>query len=147
MNFTTELTKGNIVVGFGDRKFYHVVNLRRAISYPIAIPRKEARWQGALNVAQKKVKPSWTPTASMRRDNPKLPAFVPGRRPRNPMGAHALSLGSRLTSSTAQTPHGQSARTYLVAASACESRQLKHEDIYISCRLKGRQCFKSDSLR
>lgn len=77
----------------------------------------------------------------MRRDNPKLPAFVPGRHPSNPMDARALYLGSRLTGSTAQTPHGQSARTYLAAASACETRQLKHEDIHIRCRLKGTAVF------
>ena len=32
----------------------------------------------------------------MRRENPKLPAFVPGGHPRNPMGVRALYLGSTL---------------------------------------------------
>ncbi|MEM6499126.1 MAG: L,D-transpeptidase [Pseudomonadota bacterium] len=96
VKFPRKYAKGNIIVSFGDRRLYHVIAPGRAISYPIAIPRKEARWQGALNVTRKKVKPSWTPTASMRRDNPKLPAFVPGGHPRNPMGARALYLGSTL---------------------------------------------------
>ena len=96
VDFPRKYKKGNIIVSFGDRRLYHVIASGRAISYPIAIPRKEARWQGILNVTRKKVKPSWTPTASMRRDNPKLPAFVPGGHPRNPMGARALYLGSTL---------------------------------------------------
>ena len=96
VHFPRKYSKGNIVVSFGDRRLYHVIAPGRAISYPIAIPRKEARWQGVLNVSRKKVKPSWTPTASMRRDNPKLPKFVPGGHPRNPMGARALYLGSTL---------------------------------------------------
>lgn len=96
VHFPRKYAKGNIVVSFGDRRLYHVIAPGKAISYPIAIPRKEARWQGALNVTRKRVKPSWTPTASMRRDNPKLPAFVPGGHPRNPMGARALYLGSTL---------------------------------------------------
>ena len=32
----------------------------------------------------------------MRRENPKLPAFVPGGHPRNPLGNRALYLGSSL---------------------------------------------------
>jgi lipoprotein-anchoring transpeptidase ErfK/SrfK len=32
----------------------------------------------------------------MRRENPKLPGFVPGGHPRNPLGVRALYLGSSL---------------------------------------------------
>ncbi len=32
----------------------------------------------------------------MRKENPKLPAFVPGGHPRNPLGVRALYLGSTL---------------------------------------------------
>ena len=32
----------------------------------------------------------------MRRENPELPAFVPGGHPRNPLGIRALYLGSTL---------------------------------------------------
>ena len=46
VHFPRKYAKGNIVVSFGDRRLYHVISRGRAISYPIAIPRKEARWQG-----------------------------------------------------------------------------------------------------
>jgi lipoprotein-anchoring transpeptidase ErfK/SrfK len=49
-----------------------------------------------MNVSAKRVNPDWTPTAEMRRDNPKLPAYVRGGDPRNPLGVRALYLGSSL---------------------------------------------------
>lgn len=96
VHFPEKYKPGNIVVSFGDRRLYHVIKLGRAISYPIAIPRAQSRWQGVQRVTRKRVNPSWTPTAQMRRENPKLPAFVPGGHPKNPMGVRALYLGSTL---------------------------------------------------
>ena len=85
---------GQIIVSFGDRRLYHVIARGRAISYPIAIPREESRWEGVTNVSMKRVNPSWTPTPTMRRENPTLPTYVPGGHPRNPLGVRALYLGS-----------------------------------------------------
>ncbi len=87
---------GQIIVSFADRKLYYVHRSGEAIAYPIAIPRPEDRWQGVLKVSNKKVNPPWTPTPSMRRENPSLPAHVPGGHPQNPLGSHALYLGSSL---------------------------------------------------
>ncbi len=87
---------GQIIVSFGDRRLYFVQSKGRAISYPIAIPKPSARWAGVERVSAKRVNPSWTPTAQMRRENPKLPATVPGGHPRNPMGVRALYLGNTL---------------------------------------------------
>lgn len=87
---------GQIIVSFGDRRLYHIVKKGRAISYPIAVPRAQSRWQGVERVSYKKVNPTWTPTPEMRRDNPKLPRVVPGGHPRNPLGNRAIYLGSTL---------------------------------------------------
>ena len=89
-----QMQPGQIIVSFGDRRLYHVVGRGRAISYPIAIPREESRWEGTTSVSMKKVNPSWTPTPTMRRENPTLPTYVPGGHPRNPLGVRALYLGS-----------------------------------------------------
>ena len=96
VRFPTQHKPGDIIVSFADRRLYHVTKRGRAMSYPIAVPRAESRWNGVERVTRKAVNPSWTPTASMRRENPKLPAFVPGGHPRNPMGVRALYLGSTL---------------------------------------------------
>lgn len=96
VGFSKQYSPGQIIVSFGDRRLYYVQSKGQAISYPIAIPKGEARWSGVSRVSAKKVNPSWTPTAEMRRENPKLPAFVPGGHPRNPLGVRALYLGSSL---------------------------------------------------
>lgn len=94
VNFTPSMKPGQIVVSFGDRRLYYVVRRGQAIAYPIAIPRDQSRWQGVTSVSMKRVNPPWTPTPSMRRENPRLPAFVPGGHPMNPMGNRALYLGA-----------------------------------------------------
>ena len=94
--FPKKYSGGQLIVSFGDRRLYHVTKRGRAVSYPIAVPRARSRWQGVERVSQKRVNPSWTPTPSMRRENPRLPAYVPGGHPRNPLGVRALYLGSTL---------------------------------------------------
>lgn len=87
---------GQIFVSFKDRQLYYVYARGRAIAYPIAAPRRGDAWQGVMRITKKRVNPKWTPTASMRRDNPRLPAHVPGGHPQNPLGSRALYLGSSL---------------------------------------------------
>jgi len=96
VRFSTAYAPGQIIVSFSDRRLYYIHSRGQAISYPIAAPRPQSRWTGTMNVSTKRVNPSWTPTASMRLENPNLPAFVPGGHPRNPLGNRALYLGSSL---------------------------------------------------
>lgn len=96
ISFNVPVDPGTIIVSFADRKLYYVLGQGRAISYPVGAPKEEARWQGTLTVTAKKVDPPWTPTADMRRENPYLPAFVPGGHPRNPLGPRAMYLGNSL---------------------------------------------------
>ncbi|MEL7542328.1 MAG: L,D-transpeptidase [Pseudomonadota bacterium] len=94
--FSKRYRPGQIIVSFSDRRLYHIVGRGRAVSYPISVPRSQSRWSGTLYVSRKAVNPTWTPTPRMRRENPRLPAFVPGGHPRNPMGVRALYLGSTM---------------------------------------------------
>ncbi len=87
---------GDIIVSFGDRRLYYIDSKSTAISYAIAIPKAEARWSGVSYVSQKRENPVWTPTEDMRRENPKLPAYVAGGDPRNPLGTRALYLGDSM---------------------------------------------------
>jgi lipoprotein-anchoring transpeptidase ErfK/SrfK len=96
VHFSPRYEPGQIVISFGDRRLYYVMQKNSAISYPIAIPKGDARWAGVLTVSDKRVNPSWTPTADMRAENPKLPAYVPGGHPRNPLGVRALYLGNSM---------------------------------------------------
>ena len=96
VNFNPQFPAGQIVVSFGDRRLYFVTRPGEAISYPIAIPREEDRWEGVTAVSDKRVNPSWTPTPTMVAENPKLPRWVPGGHPMNPLGVRALYLGSSM---------------------------------------------------
>jgi lipoprotein-anchoring transpeptidase ErfK/SrfK len=85
---------GDIIVSFGDRKLYFITGPGIAESFPIAIPREKSRWEGITSVSMKRENPSWTPTSTMLVENPKLPRWVPGGHPMNPLGNRALYLGS-----------------------------------------------------
>jgi lipoprotein-anchoring transpeptidase ErfK/SrfK len=94
VRFNPQFKKGEIIVSFGDRRLYFITAPGQAISYPIATPRDESRWQGATTITSKRVNPSWTPTPTMMAENPRLPRWVPGGHPMNPLGVRALYLGS-----------------------------------------------------
>jgi len=96
VEFSPKYPPGQIIVSFGDRRLYLINRKGQAISYPIAVPREKSRWQGVTVVSDKRINPSWTPTPEMRRENPRLPAHMPGGHPLNPLGVRALYLGSSL---------------------------------------------------
>ena len=94
VRFSPKFAKGQIIVSFGDRRLFYITRPGEAISYPIAIPREQSRWQGVTSVSEKRINPSWTPTPTMIAENPRLPRWVPGGHPMNPLGVRALYLGS-----------------------------------------------------
>jgi lipoprotein-anchoring transpeptidase ErfK/SrfK len=94
VSFNSKARVGELIVSFGDRRVYLITAPGQALSYPIAIPREKSKWEGVTSVSQKRVNPSWTPTPEMIVENPRLPPWVPGGHPMNPLGTHALYLGS-----------------------------------------------------
>ena len=92
--FSPQFGPGEVIVSFGDRRLYFIDRPGVAISYPIAIPRDQDRWEGVTTISDKKVNPTWRPTADMLAENPHLPPFVPGGHPQNPLGVRALYLGT-----------------------------------------------------
>ncbi len=96
VRFNPQYSKGQVIVSFGDRRLYFITQPGEAISYPIAVPREQSRWEGVLSVTQKRENPSWTPTPTMLAENPRLPRWVPGGHPMNPLGVRALYLGASM---------------------------------------------------
>ena len=96
MDFPRRYRRGSIVVSFADRRLYFVSRRGEAVSYPIAVPKPEARWSGVERVTKKRKNPRWTPTKEMRAENPDLPDYVEGGDPKNPLGVRAIYLGSTL---------------------------------------------------
>lgn len=96
VQFNSAIAPGQIIVSFADRRLYHITEKGRAMSYPIAVPREQSRWEGKSVVSMKRENPPWTPTPAMKRENPKLPSWVPGGHPMNPLGVRALYLGTTM---------------------------------------------------
>lgn len=82
---------GTLVVDAANRFLYFITAPGRAIRFGIAVGRDGAAWRGRAIVGRKAKWPTWTPTANMRKRNPKLPRQVKGG-PENPLGARALYL-------------------------------------------------------
>jgi lipoprotein-anchoring transpeptidase ErfK/SrfK len=122
--FSSKYTPGQIIVSFGDRRLYWVHRKGEAISYPIAVPREQSRWAGVTSVSHKAVNPSWTPTPTMLRENPKLPRWVPGGHPMNPMGVRALYLGA-----SAYRIHGTDAPWTIGTAASKGCIRMYNEDV------------------
>jgi lipoprotein-anchoring transpeptidase ErfK/SrfK len=94
VDFNQKYSADQVIVSFGDRRLYLITQKGKAISYPIAVPRDQSRWQGTTTVSEKKINPSWRPTPDMLKENPKLPTWVPGGHPMNPLGVRAMYLGA-----------------------------------------------------
>lgn len=96
VHFNSNAKPGDVIVSFGDKRLYYITKPGEALSYPVAIPREQDRWAGSTRVSTKREKPSWTPTEHMRAENPRLPSWVPGGHPMNPLGTYAMYLGDTL---------------------------------------------------
>jgi hypothetical protein len=98
VRFNPQFAPGEIIVSFGDRRLYFVDRPGVTISYPIAIPRDQDRWEGVTSVSDKKINPTWRPTTDILAENSHLPPFVPGWPPTEPARrARALSRKQRLS--------------------------------------------------
>jgi hypothetical protein len=60
---------------------------------------------------------AWIPSADSRRENPRLPSFVPGGAPENPMGVAAMTLSGGNTPFTGPISQPWTAASVLMAAS------------------------------
>jgi lipoprotein-anchoring transpeptidase ErfK/SrfK len=124
VGFNPQYSAGQIIVSFGDRKLYYITHPGQAISYPIAVPREQSRWEGVTSVSQKREQPSWTPTPTMLAENPRLPRWVPGGHPMNPLGVRALYLGS-----SAYRIHGTDAPWTIGTAASKGCIRLYNQDV------------------
>ncbi len=86
-----------ITVNLAELRLYYVwheQNSLRVRVYPVGIGR--SGWdtpEGSFEVIQKIVRPAWHPPASLRLENPQLPASVPPG-PDNPLGEYWLGLSA-----------------------------------------------------
>ncbi|WP_298290782.1 L,D-transpeptidase [uncultured Litoreibacter sp.] len=61
--------------------------------FATSVPKSdELTRRGYTKIVRKRVGPTWTPTADMRRRDPSLPEFMDSGEPGNPLGTHAMYL-------------------------------------------------------
>jgi len=83
---------GTIVVRTSQRRLYLMLGDGRAIRYPVGVGRLGMQWSGTVAIDGKYVEPAWSPPASIKRAEPRLPDVIPGGSPHNPMGVAAMTL-------------------------------------------------------
>ena len=84
---------GTILIRAAERKLYYIAAPGQALRYTIAVGKAGKQWRGVKYVEELAVEPSWSPPASVKRDNPSIPDIIPSGSPRNPMGARVIGLG------------------------------------------------------
>ncbi len=84
---------GRVVVNLSEMRLFQVPRTPGPVmTFPVGIGSEGwATPVGTFKVIQKQVAPAWYPPASIRREEPDLPAVVPPG-PENPLGTHALRL-------------------------------------------------------
>jgi lipoprotein-anchoring transpeptidase ErfK/SrfK len=83
---------GTIVVHESERRLYLMLGGGQAIRYPVGVGRNGMQWSGTVQIDGKYVEPAWSPPASIKRENPRIPDVIPGGTPQNPMGVAAMTL-------------------------------------------------------
>ena len=92
VTYRTDQAPGTIIISNSEKRLLFVMENNRAMEYDIAVGRPEEQWIGTRIVTRKAKNPTWTPTPSMRKKNPRLPKSV-GPGPKNPLGVRAIYLG------------------------------------------------------
>ena len=85
---------GVIVVDTRDKFLYFVEGDGWATRYGVGVGREGLTFKGKATIGRKAVWPSWTPTANMMKQKPRLVQYAGGVAggPNNPLGARALYL-------------------------------------------------------
>ncbi len=114
---------GTIVIKTSERKLYYILGRGVALGYDVAVGRKGMRWSGTTFAQGKRRNPGWSPTPRMRRQNPRLPAYMPPG-PRNPLGVRAIYLGW-----TAYRIHGTNAPSSIGRAASSGCIRMRNRDV------------------
>jgi lipoprotein-anchoring transpeptidase ErfK/SrfK len=94
VRYETNERPGTIVVDTGGRFLYFVEEDGWATRYGVGVGREGRNFRGRATIRRKAEWPSWTPTANMIRQDPRMREFAGGMPggPENPLGARALYL-------------------------------------------------------
>ncbi len=96
VRYESKYKPGTIVVDTAERRLYLIQGNGSALRYGIGVGRAGFQWKGTHKITAKKEKPDWTPPAEMIARQKDVPRHMKGGDPDNPLGTHAMYLGSTL---------------------------------------------------
>jgi lipoprotein-anchoring transpeptidase ErfK/SrfK len=96
VRYNSKYPPGTIVVSTSERHLYLVQEGGMALRWGIGVGRIGFQWKGTHKITAKKENPDWTPPAEMIARQPDVPRHMKGGDPANPLGTHAMYLGSTL---------------------------------------------------
>ena len=96
VSYASKYPPGTIVINTAERRLNLIQEGGNALRYGIGVGKVGFQWKGTHKVTAKKELPGWTPPPEMRTRQKGLPAHMKGGDPDNPLGTHALYLGSTL---------------------------------------------------
>jgi lipoprotein-anchoring transpeptidase ErfK/SrfK len=96
VHYDSKYAPGTIVINTAQRRLYLVQGGGSALRYGIGVGRIGFQWKGVHKITAKKENPSWTPPPEMIARQKDVPRHMKGGDPDNPLGTHAMYLGSTL---------------------------------------------------
>jgi lipoprotein-anchoring transpeptidase ErfK/SrfK len=96
VRYESKYAPGTIVVDTVERRLYLIQANGSALRYGIGVGRVGFQWKGTHKITAKKENPAWTPPAEMIARQKDVPRHMKGGDPDNPLGTHAMYLGSTL---------------------------------------------------
>jgi lipoprotein-anchoring transpeptidase ErfK/SrfK len=96
VSYRTNYAPGTIVVDTKERRLYLIEGNGSALRYGIGVGRTGFQWKGTHKITAKKENPDWTPPPEMIARQKDVPRHMKGGDPANPLGTHAMYLGSTL---------------------------------------------------
>lgn len=96
VSYASKYPPGTIVVDTAQRRLYLIQAGGSALQYGIGVGRVGFQWKGTHKITAKKENPDWTPPPEMIARQKDVPRHMKGGDPANPLGTHAMYLGSTL---------------------------------------------------
>ena len=96
VRYKSKYPPGTIVIDTATRRLYLIQDGGSALSYGIGVGRVGFQWKGTHKITAKKEFPAWTAPPEMIARQRDVPRHMKGGDPENPLGTHAMYLGSTL---------------------------------------------------
>ena len=96
VSYQSQYKPGTIVVDTAKRELFLIQDGGSALRYGIGVGRAGFQWKGTHKITRKKENPDWTPPPEIIARQPDVPRHMKGGDPANPLGTHAMYLGSTL---------------------------------------------------